>query len=60
MNIKKEVLEQLKRTNVYFESENILAVKNIVDNCITILERSIKTEDEKASEYIDDLIRNLK
>ena len=60
MNIKKEVLEQLKRTNVYFESENILAVKNIVDNCITILERSINTEDEKASEYIDDLIRNLK
>lgn len=60
MNIKKEVLEQLKRTEFYFENENVTAVKSIVDNCITMLERSIKAEDERASEYIDDLIKDLK
>lgn len=60
MNTKKEVLRQLKRTELYFEKENMEAIKSIVDNCITILEKSIKKEDERASEYIDDLIRDLK
>lgn len=60
MNIKKEVLEKLKRTHLHFENENIIAVESIVDNCITILERSIKKEEERASEYMEDLIKNLK
>lgn len=60
MNTKKEVLRQLKRTELYFEKENMEAIKSIVDNCITILEKSIKKEDERASEYIDDLIKDLK
>lgn len=60
MNTKKEVLRQLKRTEIYFEKENIEAIKSIVDNCITILERSIKANDERASEYIDELIKDLK
>lgn len=60
MNTKKEVLRQLKRTELYFEKENMEAIKSIVDNCITILEKSIKKEDERASEYIDNLIRDLK
>lgn len=60
MNTKKEVLRQLKRTEIYFEKENIEAIKSIVDNCITILEKSIKSNDERASEYIDELIKDLK
>nr|DAO95574.1 MAG TPA: hypothetical protein [Caudoviricetes sp.] len=60
MNTKKEVLRQLKRTELYFEKENMEAIKSIVDNCITILEKSIKKEDERTSEYIDDLIKDLK
>lgn len=60
MNTKKEVLRQLKRTEFYFEKENMEAIKSIVDNCITILEKSIKKEDERTSEYIDDLIKDLK
>ncbi len=60
MNTKKEVLRQLKRTELYFEMEDMEAIKSIVDNCITILEKSIKKEDERTSEYIDDLIKDLK
>jgi hypothetical protein len=60
MNTKKEVLRQLKRTELYFETENMEAIKSIIDNCITILEKSIKKEDERASEYIDNLIKDLK
>ena len=59
MDVKKEVLGQLKRTNFYFDNENITALKSIVDNCITILEKSIKEENERASKYIDELIRDL-
>lgn len=60
MNTKKEVLRQLKRTELYFEKENMEAIKSIIDNCITILEKGIKKEDERASEYIDNLIKDLK
>lgn len=60
MNTKKEVLRQLKRTELYFETENMEAIKSIIDNCITILEKSIKKEDKRVSEYIDNLIKDLK
>lgn len=60
MNIKKEVLEQLKRTNIYFENENIRAIRSIVDNCIVTLEKSIKADDERECDYIDDLVKDLK
>lgn len=60
MDTRKEVLRQLKRTEFYFENENVTAVKSIIDNCITMLERNIKADDERASKYIDDLIKDLK
>lgn len=60
MNVKKEVLLKLKRTETYFDKENLLAIKSIIENCITVLERSINTENEKVSEYVDDLIKELK
>lgn len=60
MNIKKEVLEQLKRTNIYFENEHITAIRSIVDNCIVTLEKSIKEDNERECNYIDDLVKDLK
>lgn len=60
MNTKKEVLEKLKRAKRYLEDENTIGATSIVNDCVDILELSIKREDERVNEYMDNLIKELK
>lgn len=60
MDVRKQVLDKLKNTDVFIESENIIALQSVIDNCIVLLEKSIKEDDERASQYIDGLLKDLK
>lgn len=65
MNIRKHVLNELKRCEFYYETgydndSNITAVKNIVNYCIKLLESNINEEEERASKYMDKLLKDLK
>ena len=65
MNIEKAILTELKRCDIYYneenlQDENIIAIKNIIDNCKKVLEKNIKEEEERASKYMDKLLKELK
>lgn len=59
MDIRKQVLDKLKNTDVFIESENIIALQMVINECIGMLEKSIKEED-RASIYMDKLLKELK
>ena len=60
MDIRKKVLDKLKNTDIFFESENLVALQEVINNCIDLLEKSIKVDDERASQYMDTLLKDLK
>lgn len=60
MEIEKEILRSLKRTKKYFEKEDLLAIKQIVEYNIEKLENAIKYNEERTEKYINKLVEELK
>ena len=60
MDVRKQVLDKLKNTDVFIENENLIALQSVIDNCIGLLEKSIKEDEERASQYMNGLLKDLK
>lgn len=60
MDVRKQVLDKLKNTDVFIESENIIALQSVIENCIVLLEKSIKEDEDIASQYMNKLLKDLK
>ena len=36
MDVRKQVLDKLKNTDVFIENENVIALQSVIDNCIVL------------------------